>query len=221
MKRLLFIGFVILWMQGLLAQTEVIFSRNGGFYEEGFPLALSCNGDFQIRYTTNGNCPTATSELYDSPLVLNEELYSKSMAYTIVNTIPSLFREVEDVEHAIVIRAAAFDANDSCVSPIVTQTYLIHSLGCDLHGLPVLSIAADSLALFDYETGVFVPGIYYDSSDSTHTVNFQQTGREWERQINVEFYESDNSGINQQCGLRMHGGASRWFQQKGMKLYAR
>ena len=143
------------------------------------------------------------------------------MAYTIVNTIPSLFREVEDVEHAIVIRAAAFDANDSCVSPIVTQTYLIHSLGCDLHGLPVLSIAADSLALFDYETGVFVPGIYYDSSDSTHTGNFQQTGREWERQINVEFYESDNSGINQQCGLRMHGGASRWFQQKGMKLYAR
>ena len=44
---------------------------------------------------------------------------------------------------------------------------------------------------------------------------------EWERQIHLEFYEPNNGGINQVCGLRMHGGASRWFQQKGMKLYAR
>ena len=28
-------------------------------------------------------------------------------------------------------------------------------------------------------------------------------------------------GVNQQCGLRTHGGASRWFQQKGLRFYAR
>ena len=103
----------------------------------------------------------------------------------------------------------------------MTHSYFIKALGCDLHGLPVLSLAADSLDLFDYETGIFIPGVNYDPIDSTSTGNYNMTGREWERQINMEFYETDNSGLNQQCGLRTHGGASRWFQQKGMRLYAR
>lgn len=212
-----------MWPLLLSAQSDgVTFSHQGGFYEESFNLSLSCSAGRHIRYTTNGSAPTANnSTLYVDSLFLNENFYSKSNIHTVVNTIPSAFYAVENVKRSIIIRAAAFDANDSCVSPVVTQTYLIRSLGCDLHGLPVLSIVADSLDLFDYETGIFIPGIYYDPADSIHTGNFHQTGREWERQTNVEFYETDNSGINQQCGLRMHGGASRWYQQKGMKLYAR
>lgn len=221
MKRLLFIGVALLWAQGLLAQAEVAFSHQGGFYEECFPLSLSCAGGHHIRFTVNGGIPTADATLYCEPLLLNEACYSNSNIYTIVNCIPSKFHSVPDVKHAIVIRAAAFDEFDSRVSPVVTQTYLIKSLGCDLHGLPVLSIAADSLDLFDYETGIFVPGVHYDLSDTTGSGNYNMTGREWERRINVEFYEPDNSGINQQCGLRTHGGASRWYQQKGMRLYAR
>jgi len=221
MKRLLFIGVVLLWAQSLWAQTEVVFSRQGGFYEEGFPLSMDCADGLHIRYTVNGNAPTADALLYSDPLLLNESCHSNSDIYTIVNTIPSAFYSVSDVKHAIVIRAAAFDEQEQRVGPVATQTYLIKSLGCDLHGLPVMSIVADSLDLFDYETGIFIPGVHYDPADSVHTGNFHQTGREWERCINVEFYENDNRGLNQQCGLRTHGGASRWFQQKGMKLYAR
>lgn len=219
MKRLALIGFLLL-SQWAMAQA-VTFSAPGGFYDQPFELTLHCNDGFQIRYTTNGGEPTATSHLYQGNLQLDERLYSESKAYTIVNTIPSLFRSVDDVEHAIVIRAAAFDANGTRVSQVVTQTYLIRSLGCNSHGLPVVSIAADSLALFDYETGIFVPGVHYDVSDSIHTGNFHQTGRDWERQVNFEFYETDNRCVNQLCGLRTHGGASRFYQQKGMKLYAR
>ena len=105
------------------------------------------------------------------------------------------------MKHAIVIRAAAFDENDSCVSHVTTHTYCIKALGCDLHGLPVLSLNADSLDLFDYETGIFVPGIHYDLSDTTGTGNYCMTGREWERKVNMEFYEPENSGINQQCAF--------------------
>lgn len=221
MKRVLFIGIALLWAQSLLAQTEVSFSRQGGFYEECFPLALGCAEGLHIRYTVNGSIPTDESFLYTEPLVLDEEYYSKSDIYTIVDCIPSTYHVVEDVKHAIVIRAAAFDENGTCVSPVTTHSFFIKTLGCDLHGLPVLSIAADSLDLFDYENGIFVPGVHYDLSDTTGTGNYFMTGREWERRINMEFYESDNRGINQQCGLRTHGGASRWFQQKGMRLYAR
>ena len=224
MKRCLWlIGFVFVASFFAKAQNDtVFFSSQGGFYDNVFALQLS-NLDPQnhIRYTTNGNCPTAQSPRYNGSLTLDASMFSKSNIYTIVNTIPSTFYLPDDVKRGIVIRAAAFDVNDSCVSQVVSNSYFIRALDCDLHGLPVLSILADSLSLFDYETGIFIPGINYDPADSTHTGNYKQKGREWERQINMEFYEPDNRGINQVCGLRMHGGASRWFQQKGMKLYAR
>ena len=221
MKRALFIGIALLWAHSLLAQTEVSFSRQGGFYEECFPLTLGCAEGFHIRYTMNGSTPTDESFIYTEPLALDEKCYSKSNIYTIVDCIPSTYYAVEDVKHAIVIRAAAFDENGTCVSPVATQTFFIKALGCDLHGLPVLSLAADSLDLFDYETGIFVPGVNYNWADSMGTGNYMMKGREWERPINIEFYEPDNSGVNQRCGLRTHGGASRRFQQKGMRLYAR
>lgn len=200
---------------------KVEFSRTGGFYEESFCLTLSCDEAYHIRYTTNGTTPTAESALYSQPLVIDTNLYSKSDIYTIVNCIPERFRKFDNVDRCIIIRAAAFDKNDVCVSEVETNTYFIKSLGCDFHGLPVFSIAADSLDLFDYETGIFVPGKYYDDKKPRNSGNYYQRGRDWEREINLEFYDTDNSGINQNCGLRTHGNASRWFQQKGMKLYAR
>lgn len=222
-RRFWILCFVFFTVVAAKAQNDtVLFSAHGGFYDEEFSLELfnyypqNC-----IRYTTNGSTPTAQSPVYVAPLHLDASQYSKSNIYTIVNTIPSTFYLPNDVQKAIVIRAAAFDAEGNRLSQPVTHSYFIRSLGCDFHELPVLSITADSLALFDYETGIFIPGIHYDPADSTHTGNFKMKGREWERQINMEFYEPDNTGINQVCGLRTHGGASRWFQQKGMKLYAR
>ncbi len=205
------------------AQSDtLVFSAPGGFYDDVFALEMQCgNPDNHIRYTTNGNRPTAQSQVYEHALTMDEAMFSTSNIHTIVNTIPSMYYQPEDVQRAIVVRAAVFDADGNCVSQVVTNSYFIRALGCDFHGLPVLSIVTDSLSLFDYETGIFVPGALYDPADSTHTGNYYQKGDEWERPINFEFYDPDNSGINQQCGLRMHGGASRWYQQKGMKLYAR
>ncbi|MBR0539702.1 MAG: chitobiase/beta-hexosaminidase C-terminal domain-containing protein [Bacteroidales bacterium] len=205
---LLFFPFI------LLGQTDtVLFSSRGGFYDESFTLVLESQQGHRIRYTVNGETPTASSTLYNGPFLLDEQCFSRSNIHTIVNCIPSIYHAVTDVERVIVIRAAAFDDYDNCVSSIVTNTYIIKSLGSDTHGLPVVSIAADSLALFDYNTGIFVPGVNYDPADSIHTGNYYQRGIEWERRINVEFYETNNWGINQICGLRTHGGASRFYYE--------
>lgn len=221
MKRLLFIGLILLSVEGLLAQTEVAFSRQGGFYEERFALELSCADGCHIRYTLNGSTPTDEAALYTEPLFLDSTLYSQSNIYKILDCLPSSFYMADEIKKAIVIRAAAFDDHENRVSDVATHTYLIRSLGCDFHGLPVLSIAADSLDLFGFETGIMVPGAHFNADDSTSTGNYYMKGREWERPINVEFYEPDNSGINQNCGLRTHGAKSRRYQQKGMRLYAR
>lgn len=221
MKRLALIGFVLLLSQWMRAQT-VTFSATGGFYDASFELALQCNAAYQIRYTINGNTPTGASALYEAPLWLDEDLYSKSDIYTIQTACDELFFAPETVQHCITLRAAAFDEAGNCVGPVATQSYFIRSLGCDTHGLPVMAISADSLALFDYETGILVPGVFFDPSNINGTGNFYQNGREWERLVNVEFYEpNDNSGINQQAGLRTHGGTCRRQTQKGLKIYAR
>lgn len=215
--------FLIVPLLGWAQNDTVVFSSPGGFYADVFSLELyNAHSQNHIRYTTNGNRPTAQSQRYTEPLVLDEHLYSKSDIYTIQISPEEFIFIPDSIRHCIVIRAAVFDENDSCVSQVMTQSYFIHALGCDTHGLPVISICADSLDLFDYEQGIFVPGVHYDSLSPETTGNYYQKGREWERTINMEFYEvTDNNGINQICGLRTHGNRSRKMPQKGMKVYAR
>ena len=209
--------------QSLLAQNDtVLFSASGGFYEETFSLVLfNYYPQNHIRYTINGNPPTAQSPLYEEPLSLNEQLYSKSDIYTIHNCPETEYYLPDSVQHCIVIRAAVFDENDSCISAVKTNSYFIRALGCDTHGLPAVSLCADTLDLFDYYRGIFVPGVCQSSSMPNWTGYYFGRGMAWERRCNVEYYETDNRGVNQEAGLRTHGGSSRRLQQKGMKLYAR
>ena len=224
MKRRVWL-LVLIFIAAFSAKAQndtVIFSAKGGFYEETFALQLyHINQQYHIRYTTNGNRPTAQSPLYADSLWLDETKYSESNIYTIQISPDDLVFVPDSVKHCIVIRAAVFDENDSCVSHVMTQSYFIKALGCDTHGLPTVSICADSLDLFDYESGIFVPGAYFDTLDPDWSGNYYQSGMEWERPMNIEFYELDNTGINQQAGIRTHGGNGRRFQQKCVKIYAR
>ena len=224
MKRRVWL-LVLIFIAAFSAKAQndtVIFSAKGGFYEETFALQLyHINQQYHIRYTTNGNRPTAQSPLYADSLWLDETKYSESNIYTIQISPDDLVFVPDSVKHCIVIRAAVFDENDSCVSHVMTQSYFIKALGCDTHGLPAVSICADSLDLFDYESGILVPGAYFDTLDPDWSGNYYQSGMEWERPMNIEFYELDNTGINQQAGIRTHGGNGRRFQQKCVKIYAR
>lgn len=218
--------FLLLFLSSSFAvaqSDEVVFSAPGGFYDHSFSLTLGCNyPNHVVRYTTNGNTPTEKSQRYESPLFLDGRLYSTSDIYKIQISPDELVYIPDSVRHAIVIRAAVFDEGNHCVSETVTNTYLIRDLGCDAAGLPVMSVCVDSLSLFDYETGIFVPGKNWNPQVPLNTGNYYQQGREWERTANVEFYEpADNSGINQVCGLRTHGNRSRRYPSKGMKIYAR
>ena len=221
-KKIVLCACLITCLVGQAQNDKVLFSAQGGFYEDVFALQLSnTNPQNHIRYTVNGNTPTAQSALYEEPIVLDTSNYSKSDIYTIQISPDNLVFVPDSIQHCIVIRAAAFDANDSCVSPVTTNSYFIRALGCDTHGLPAVSLCADSLDLFDYERGIMVPGVFFDPLDFNWTGNYYQSGEEWERPTNIEFYELDNTGINQSAGLRTHGGNGRRYQQKSLKVYAR
>lgn len=221
MKKICFVAFIVIMFKFCLNSQTVTFSHSGGFYENSFNLELTCDEAYHIRYTTNGGTPTASSTLYETPLFLDESLYSKSDIYKIQTTIDELLFIPESVQKCITIRAGLFDANENSIGEIATNSYFIGTL-IDTHGLSVISLCADSLDLFDYNNGILVPGAHFDPSDQYWSGNYYMRGEDWERLVNVEFYEhSNNSGINQLAGLRAHGGNARRISQKGLKLYAR
>lgn len=217
--------FVVFWSLAIIlqAQPKVSFSPTGGVFQQPCAVTLSFPDDScEIHYTLNGNTPTVYDALYDGPLTLSESLYSTSDIYTL--NLHSPLEEDDrpaNVRHAIVIRAAAFDTDGHLVSTVATQSYFVKSLEGDTHGLPVLSLCADSLALFDYGTGIMVPGVFFDPDCPKTTGNYYQTGKEWERLCNVECYANDTCYFNMKAGLRTHGEQSRRFSQKGLKIYAR
>lgn len=202
---------------------KACFSVAGGFYKTSPVLELfPFYQQHHIRFTTNGNRPTAQSRLYTEPLLLDSCLYSTSDIYTIQISPDYLVYVPDSIKHCIVIRAAVFDENDSCISEVSTNSYFIQSLGCDTHGLPAVSLCADSLDLFDYEHGILVPGMLFDTLNIDHSGNYYMHGREWERLAHVEFYDiTARDNINQDCGLRTHGNLSRRYPSKGLKIYAR
>lgn len=200
------------------------FSHEGGVYQESFTLEVeSTSGDYSIFYTTDGTTPTAENAQYLDPLYLDNALISTANISQIqispnhVHDPP----EISDVLKSIVIRAAAFDNSGNQVSEVYTHSYFISELGVDHGSLPVVSICADHEDLFDYETGIFVPGIHWAQHDSDWTGNYYMRGRQWEREVSLEIIDGENKGVRQNAGFRTHGGATRRDAQKGMRLYAR
>ncbi|WOK05249.1 CotH kinase family protein [Imperialibacter roseus] len=205
-------------------QHSVRFSHVGGIYELSTQLGLTSSlPQGQIRYTTDGSTPTSTSALYTDSLSLNSSLTSKAEIFKIKVSSEKNAEQVaaDGVLKCIVIRAAVFDQAGRPVSPTFTNTYLIKSLGSNHHDLPVISIVASHKSLFDTETGIFVPGVHWDADDPHWTGNYYETGDAWEREINFEYFEPTGISLNQRAGLRIHGGYTRHFPQKGMRLYAR
>ena len=203
-----------------LSRAQVSFSNPGGYYSQSFSLTLSAGAGQQIHYTTDGSTPTTQSPQYSQPLLLSKELYSTQNIYLIRETHESQWNPPASVDHAIVLRAAAFSPDGSQVGKVITHTYLVTELLGRAPQLPAVSIALDKEKLFDPDSGIFSPN-GFTLDDPFNTGNFNQHGREWERLANVEYLEPQGGGFSQLLGIRAHGGTSRQLMQKALKLYAR
>ena len=106
--------------------------------------------------------------------------------------------------------------------------------------LAIISITGNYDDFFDYDTGIYVKGRLYDEAieellaagtrletDTSRRIaaNYNQKGRDWERQVHIDFFESDGTEttlvLSQDCGIRIQGNYSRSDLQKGFRLYAR
>ncbi len=217
------------------------FSHPGGFYEEGFELALTCSqAGLPVYYTLDGSepdrlrvSPDGPTHLYSGPVAVSSRAGSPNILSEISETSPQWAPPGGEVFKGTVIRARAYCGPDAPGEPLYpsetgTNTYFVDQGMPERYSLPLISVSTGPDGLFHYEEGIYVMGrIYYDNYDPAlswgfRPANYHQSGYDWERPGNIEFYEADGTpGFNQGVGLRIHGGFTRAFRQKSLRIYAR
>lgn len=189
---------------------EVGFSLPATFYSENISVELTADSGAEIYFTTDGSDPVVSEKSrYTAPIDINAGI---------------------DVR-ATTIKAVA--VKDGETSDIFTRSYVT---GQDVderfsEDTLVFVLSTDPYNLYDYEYGIAVPGKIYDDYVKEHAGqeipynapgNYFMTGKEWERPIYVEVFESSGANvISQPAGVKLVGGYSRVPDQKSLKLIAR
>lgn len=182
----------------------------GGFYKNAVllePEKMHANNT--IHYTLNGSEPNFDDDCIDSSLCLHNRTPSKNK---IAKQSEDGVKPGDDIIKAQVFRAQVY-SNGCPASNMVTETYFIGDNWINSYNIPIVSLITDNDNLFDDETGIYVLGNHQ---------NYYMRGKEWERDVHVEIF--DSLGVNvikQNAGMRIHGGGNRQAAQKSLRLYAR
>ncbi len=113
-----------------------------------------------------------------------------------------------------VIRARAFEAGRWPSFP-ATRTYVVGVRS----EITVFSLVTDPPNLWDFNTGIYVKGPDALPFWPWLGANFYKA---WERPVHMEMIEPDGSvPLQMDAGIMIHGGASRSFAQKSLRILAR
>jgi hypothetical protein len=224
--------------QTILYQSTLVpeFSHEQGLYNEPFSLSVSYpEGPFTLHYTTDGRNPTANDPIYTDPISVEDRTSEPNKLSIIRTNATDSSRDdvfwhwkapLKNVFKGQVFKFQLFE-NNLPYSPIITKTYLVNkNIHLKYKGLPVISIVTDSVNLFGYKEGIYVPGETHDLNPMWDTYwgngNYSQRGVEWERPADMTFFEPDGSiAFQLPVGIRMQGLGSRALPQKTLRLYAR
>ncbi len=190
----------------------ILFSAEHFFYSETVSLTLTASesGIAEIYYTTDSTDPATskTAICYTEPIDLTagEE---NICSYT--------------------IKACGKTAAGN--TDTITHSYFVGEGITERFNTYVFSVSTDPKNLYDYETGIFVPGKLRDDymresgdndPDPPAPANYNLRGKESEREAYVEAFDSSgNLLLSQNTGIRVAGGWSRDMAQKSIKLFAR
>jgi hypothetical protein len=202
-------------------------NRKSGFYLKPFELVLTSERENTIRYTFDGSDPTYTSDIFHNQiLITGKESYDSLSFINTTNNLSKYEKWVKPVglqNKATILKFASFKG-DSIVTDVKTLCFFIKNDELDgeyKYNLPVISISTDKRNLYSMDRGIFIAG---DSliKDQKHTGNFFQRGKEFEREVYFQYFNSKGElDFELNIGMRIHGGVSRRFPQKSLKFYKR
>ncbi len=239
-------------------------SHESGIYPEEFELVMSAPEDEDIYYTLDGSDPRTSGEVYITPIHIDRGTNRENIVSAVSpslfctnNNKKNTDKEYyclwnapsnEAVDKAFSVRAISVKKNangENIYSDEIFRTYFVGSTEEHFNGvsestsnsgekLAVISMTVPYESLFDYNTGIYVKGEYYDADkDSPEAkkdprnadANYKQRGRQWEREAHIEVFYADKDGMTSAletgCGIRIQGNYSRSDLQKGFRFYAR
>lgn len=215
------------------------FSLPGGFYESSFDLYLVAKPETTVYYTLDGSTPTVDDEIWTGPLWIEEQWIEEQTVQIIDDSTDIPKTPISWIQSSVekwiepkgpifsgtVVKAIAYDQNQN-YSEVVTSTYFVSPDMKVKYTFPIMSLSMDINDLYDYEKGIHIAGKAYDPSipqtTSNRTGNYFESGIDWEREVTVEMFSTSGlTLINQEAGIRLHGGLSRKYPIKSYRLYAR
>ncbi len=207
---------------------QLTFSHQAGFYTTPFSLIISTLFPDTVYYTLNGNTPTESSCIYSDSIFI----FDRSPLPNTISEIPTspdqtlisykAWESPSDTIHKATVLKCASYSHGKRTSKIYTKTFFVDNEMFDKYTLPVISISTDANNLFSPDSGIFVPGVFYDSTNPQFSGNYFQHGKNWERKSHFEYFDCDGTiGFSQDAGIRIHGGKTRHAAQKSMRIYAR
>ncbi|MDG5816887.1 CotH kinase family protein [Chitinispirillales bacterium ANBcel5] len=196
-----------------------------GFYNSTVYLPRpDYDENVEIRYTLDGSEPTENSALLESSIEIRDRSHEPNDIANIQTTYIQRFGppwvEPERVDKGTVVRMAAF-SEGSIPSETVTGTFFVFPQGESMYSLPVTSVTTERENFFSDSSGIYVPGDHYTPGDDA-SGNFSQRGVQWERAGHIEYFDQNKVlRVSQGVGFRIHGGWTRRFPQKSLRIYAR
>ncbi|MBN4065991.1 CotH kinase family protein [Candidatus Amoebophilus asiaticus] len=169
------------------------FSLLAGFYNSSQQVSITTKPSGEtVYYTTDGNTPDQSSNLYTTPITINQ---------------------------TTVLRARQFPSDiDLLPGRVATSTYIIN----DKPSLPVICLTTDSVNLFDTLTGIYMLGPNVDTLIDEFpywgSANYFQ---DWDRPAYVEYFDQNGAqDLGQDCSIKIHGNFSRGWPQKSFRFFA-
>ncbi len=173
-----------------------------------------------------------TSLIYNEKINITDRSGEQNKISNISSTVhEAVYVPDYPVFKGTVVRARAYK-DGYLPGEIATNTYFITPQGNQRFSLPVISISIQEDFLYDYNIGIYTAGVVadnwrIDNPDESFSWpfrgNFRRRGDEYEYPANIELFKrnSNKVGLNQQVGIRIHGGGTRSFPMKSLRLYAR
>jgi hypothetical protein len=195
---------------------------------------------YKNSYPTNPGDPIGDtlysahrSHLYTEPLLIYnrspeaDSMTHKSSTYALT---PGYFPDTP-VFKGTVVKARAVKVG--CIpGPITTHSFFVHPNGSARYSIPVISLSTNPGNFFDYHNGIYNAGVDFDTwrvnnpnsaVNLFRPANYLRSGALAERTIFLELFEPSlqSAPLRQAAGMRIHGGATRGFPRKSIRLYAR
>lgn len=201
---------------------QLIFSHPSGFHTKAFDLKVASVEGYEVRYTLDGTTPTDSSKLLNGSVFIDSRKTEKKGLSSIVTSNGNSWKNPDrGVDKFVVLRCAGFYKEERRTD-VYTKSFFVDRKIASTYELPIISLVTDSGNFFNQDTGIYVPGVHYDPENPDWSGNFYQSGESWERSVHIEYYTPDGIlGFSQDAGVRIHGGRTRNFAQKTLRLYAR